>query len=162
MSDDHISIDEQNLKLNFVSLGKNTVQNLYASDDENRGGSEPSDSGSEADDCGNTSEESPGNFEMDYYDANGGTQKFEYKKLSYNAVRRQINNSYEQDTVHRYSSALDILASYIKGQKIIYMEARSLTVCILNRLMLPAMFLSATASVVQQPLSSSNLSLIHI
>ena len=36
------------------------------------------------------------------------------------------------------------------------MEARSLTVCILNRLMLPAMFLSATASVVQQPLSSSN------
>ena len=156
MSDDNISIDEQNIKLNFVSLGKNTVQNLYASDDENRGGSEPSASGSEVDDCGNTSEESPGNFEMDYYDANGGTQKFEYKKLSYNAVRRQINNSYEQDTVHRYSSALDILASYIKGQKIIYMEARSLTVCILNRLMLPAMFLSATASVVQQPLSSSN------
>ncbi len=35
-----------------------------------------------------------------------------YKKLSYNNVRRQINKSYEQDIIHRYSSALDILASY--------------------------------------------------
>ncbi len=41
-----------------------------------------------------------------------------YKKLSYNNVRRQINKSYEQDIIHRYSSALDILASYLKGQKI--------------------------------------------
>ena len=72
-----------------------------------------------------------------------------YKKLSYNDVRRQINKTYEQDIVHRYSSALDILASYLKGQKIIYMESRSATVSILNKLMLPAIFLSACAAVVQ-------------
>ncbi len=41
-----------------------------------------------------------------------------YIKLSYNDVRNHINKSYEQDIVHRYSSALDILASYIKGQNI--------------------------------------------
>tara|TARA_Y100000389_G_scaffold78668_1_gene75441 strand:- start:6314 stop:6574 length:261 start_codon:yes stop_codon:yes gene_type:complete len=37
----------------------------------------------------------------------------EYPKLSYHDVRREINNLYYQDTVHRYSSALDILASYL-------------------------------------------------
>ena len=67
-------------------------------------------------------------------------------------MRRQINKSYEQDIIHRYSSALDILASYLKGQKIIYMESRSHTVRILNCLMLPAIFLSACVSVIQGPL----------
>ncbi len=74
-----------------------------------------------------------------------------YDKLSYNTVRRQVNKSYELDTVHRYSCALDILASYLKGQKIIYMESRNQTVSILNRLMLPAIFLSALVSVIQSP-----------
>ena len=80
-----------------------------------------------------------------------GNGSINYKKLSYNSVRRQINKSYEQDIIHRYSSALDILASYLKGQKIIYMESRSYTVTILNRLMLPAIFLSALVSVLQSP-----------
>lgn len=74
-----------------------------------------------------------------------------YKKLTYENVKRQINKSYEQDVVHKYSSALDILASYLKGQKIIYMESRNYTVTILNRLMLPAIFLSSFVSVVQKP-----------
>ena len=88
---------------------------------------------------------------MQYHNAYG-EQKLKYKKMSYNAVRKQINNSYEQDVVHKYSSALDILASYLKGQKIIYMESRSHTVTILNKLMLPAIFLSSLVSVIQSPL----------
>ena len=72
-----------------------------------------------------------------------------YKKLSYNDVRNQINKYYEQDIVHRYSSALDILASYLKGQKIIYMESRFYTQHILNYLMLPAIFISALVAVIQ-------------
>ena len=62
-------------------------------------------------------------------------KKVFYKKLSYNDVCKQINKYYEQDIVHKYSSALDILASYLKGQKIIYMEARNYTVIRLNKLM---------------------------
>ena len=46
-----------------------------------------------------------------------------YPKLSYQDVRREINQLYYQDAVHRCSSALDILASYLKGQKRIYREA---------------------------------------
>ena len=89
---------------------------------------------------------------MDYRNKHSGGKGISYKKLSYSNVRRQINKSYEQDIIHRYSSALDILASYLKGQKIISMESRSHTVRILNCLMLPAIFLSACVSVIQGPL----------
>jgi len=57
--------------------------------------------------------------------------------------------------VHRYSAALDILASYLKGQKIIYMEARSYTVSILNCLMLPSIFMSALGAILQSPLQKT-------
>jgi hypothetical protein len=72
-----------------------------------------------------------------------------YKKLSYNDVRNHINKSYDQDIVHRYSSALDILASYVKGQKTIYMETRTHIVMMLNFLMFPALFISGLITVVQ-------------
>ena len=71
------------------------------------------------------SNESIGLFEFDIK-SKAKTNNIKYKKLSYNTVRKQIYNSYEQDTAHKYSSALDILASYIKGQKIIYMESSAL------------------------------------
>jgi hypothetical protein len=86
------------------------------------------------------------NCENTMNDCDGGIH---YKKLTYNDVREQINKSYEQDIVHRYSSALDILASYIKGQKIIYMESRAYTVQLLNILMLPCIFISAIITVLQ-------------
>ena len=70
-----------------------------------------------------------------------------YIKLSYNDVCNHINKSYEHDIVHRYSSALDILASYIKGQKTIYMETRTHIVTLLNWLMCPALFISALLTV---------------
>jgi hypothetical protein len=78
-----------------------------------------------------------------------------YNKLSYTAVRNQINKIYEQDIVHRYSSALDILASYIKGQKTIYMESRTHLVTILNCLMFPSLFISGLITVLQVPFNSN-------
>ena len=80
------------------------------------------------------------------------TRKILYKKLSFNDVLTKINEHYEQDTVHRYSSAMDILASYLKGQKIIYMESRSYCIYKLNILMLPSIFLAGLASIGQEQL----------
>ena len=74
---------------------------------------------------------------------------FKFKKLSYNDVKMQVNKYYEHDIIHKYSSALDILASYLKGQKILYMESRTYTVGNLNRLMFPAIFITAVCSVAQ-------------
>ena len=87
-------------------------------------------------------------------ESQSSNKKIFYKKLSFNDVLTQINEQYEQDTVHRYSSAMDILASYLKGQKIIYMESRTYSVNILNMLMLPAIFLTGLASIGQEQLSS--------
>lgn len=79
-----------------------------------------------------------------------------YKKLSYNDVKRSIHSLYRQDLVHKYSSALDVLASYLKGHKIIYMESRNYTVSLLNKLMFPAIFVSAFVSVVQAPFQDTD------
>lgn len=95
------------------------------------------------------SDESPEFIEMTYNNKVKNNY-LHYNKLSYQTVKSQVNKYYEQDTVHRYSSALDILASYLKGQKIIYMEARSHTVNQLNYLMLPSIFFTATCSVLSQ------------
>jgi hypothetical protein len=78
-----------------------------------------------------------------------------YDKLSYNDVRKQINLCYEQDIVHRYSAALDILASYIKGQKTIYTESRSYLSNILNLLMFPSIFISGSITVLQTVLNNN-------
>ena len=81
-----------------------------------------------------------------------GGRNPQYNKLSYSDVCVQISKTYEQDIVHRYSSALDILAGYIKGQKTIYMETRSYTSRMLNYLMFPSIFLSGLITVMQVPL----------
>ena len=61
----------------------------------------------------------------------------------------KINKQFEQDSVQRYSSAMDILASYLKGQKIIYMEACNYSLNRLYFLMIPAMFITAFCTVAQ-------------
>lgn len=150
------------------------VTKMYDSDNNQllseHGGSEISDS-DECEDKVNSGCGDPSNYEICENDENNGKTKtggIRYRKLSYQDVRRQINISYAQDPVHRYSSALDILASYLKGQKIIYMETRHYSQTILNRLMLPAILLSSLVSVLQgnfsenmyanMPLISSSLS----
>jgi hypothetical protein len=66
-----------------------------------------------------------------------------YKKLSY----KQVEDSIDSDLNHKYSSSLDILASYLKGQKIIYMESLRHSERQLNKLMMPAIILSTAATV---------------
>lgn len=76
-----------------------------------------------------------------------------YRKVSYENMLSKINKQFEQDNVQRYSSAMDILASYLKGQKIIYMESRSYSVFVLNSLMFPSILLAVFASIGQEQLS---------
>lgn len=75
-----------------------------------------------------------------------GTKKIRYKKLNYTQVERQIDKYYS-DINHKYSSAFDILASYLKGHKIIYMESKYYAEQHLNFLMMPAILLSTSATV---------------
>jgi hypothetical protein len=69
-----------------------------------------------------------------------------YNKLKYKQTEDEINEQYSSLN-HDYSSSLDVLASYLKGQKIIYMEAKYYCERNLNKLMMPAILLSTAATV---------------
>ena len=69
-----------------------------------------------------------------------------FKKLDFKDVEYKINQSYS-DLNHKYSSALDILASYLKGHKIIYMEAKFYCETHLNIIMMPSILFSTVATV---------------
>ena len=85
--------------------------------------------------------------EIDYI--NESSYNIKYKKLTYNDVKKQIDHYYKLTYSQKYSSSLDIIASYLKGQKIIYMEASSYTLFRLYMLMLPAIAISSFCSVSQ-------------
>lgn len=69
-----------------------------------------------------------------------------YDKMNYVSVENSIDRNYF-NTNHRLSSSLDILASYLKGQKIIYMESKYHCETRLNFLMMPAILFSTIATV---------------
>ena len=69
-----------------------------------------------------------------------------YKKLNYKQVEKKINDNYF-DNNHKYSKSLDILASYLKCQKIIYMESTTYSSNRLNMLMMPAIILTTMATI---------------
>jgi hypothetical protein len=79
--------------------------------------------------------------------------KVTYKKLDYKDVEYKIDKIYS-DINHKYSSALDILASYLKGHKIIYMEAKFYCETHLNFYMLPAILFSTAATVLSSYVSN--------
>jgi hypothetical protein len=66
--------------------------------------------------------------------------------LKYTDLEKIIDRDYF-DINDKYSNALDILASYLKGQKIIYMESKDYCEFFLNCLMGPSILLSTAATV---------------
>ena len=68
------------------------------------------------------------------------------RKLGYKTVHNIVWTTFFTQQNY-YSSVFDIISSYLKAQKILYLEARSYSVFYLNCLMLPAIFLSSLASV---------------
>lgn len=69
-----------------------------------------------------------------------------FDRVSYLEVRDKINDLYFDNSEY-YSSSMDILATYVRGQKILYMESKYFSNVRLNYLMLPAIFLSSLAAV---------------
>jgi hypothetical protein len=79
-------------------------------------------------------------------DSSGNTIKNTYKKFTYKQIQDKIYENYFDDKTN-YSSALDIIGTYLRGQKLIYMESKSYCEKKLNRLMMPSIFLSTAATV---------------
>lgn len=79
-------------------------------------------------------------------DSSGNKIRRTYRKFTYKEIEDEILNNYF-DNKTKYSSALDILATYLRGQKLIYMESKSYCENKLNKLMMPSIFLSTAATV---------------
>lgn len=67
-------------------------------------------------------------------------------RVSYNMVEDKLNNVYNNDRSIS-STTLDILALYLNGEKILYIEAKTYCEQQLNFLMLPTILISVVASV---------------
>ena len=98
--------------------------------------------------------------ELSEYSVHAGNLKYQdkynnhlsYKKLSFSAVEERLNKYYYKDN-ERLSCSLDIVASYLKGQNHIYMESKYHCEKELNKLMMPAMILSAIATVLSSTIN---------
>jgi hypothetical protein len=73
-------------------------------------------------------------------------EKITYTKKSYKEIEKEVNTDYFLENEY-HSSALDILATYLRGQKLIYMESKTFCENRLNALMMPSIFLSTAATV---------------
>lgn len=69
-----------------------------------------------------------------------------YTKFTYREVQQEIDDNYFNENEY-HSCALDILATYLRGQKLIYMESKTYCEQRLNLLMMPAILLSTGATV---------------
>lgn len=67
--------------------------------------------------------------------------------VNYKQIENCVDELYYTNQEY-YSSAMDIVASYLKGQKLIYMASKSYCENKLNWLMTPAIFLSSAAAVI--------------
>jgi len=66
--------------------------------------------------------------------------------FKFKEVETQFQEAYVEDS-ENYSAILDMIAVYLKGQKILYTEAKTLCELRLNYLMLPAIFVTALCSI---------------
>lgn len=80
------------------------------------------------------------------------TNMINFKKYKFKEVEDSIELDYFEKN-HRYSSSFDILASYLRGQKMIYMESKAFCEMRLNWLMMPAILFSTAATVLSTILS---------
>lgn len=71
--------------------------------------------------------------------------KNSFKLKAYNDIEKTLGKYYDND--NKYSSKMDILITFMKGQKNIYMQSKYITQRKLNCLMIPILILSAGMAV---------------
>jgi hypothetical protein len=75
---------------------------------------------------------------------------------NYNRYSQGIESTYNVGTMTYHSMALDLVAIYLKGQKLLYTESKTYCEMILYALMLPTIFISTLCTVINVPLKSES------
>ena len=80
----------------------------------------------------------------------------DYTKISYKEMEREIIDNYF-NYYNQLSCSMDILATYVKGQKLIYMESKYYNEFYLHTLMMPSILLSTAACVISGSVSEDSI-----
>ena len=155
MSETVIEVNDDNIQRN--SSDSESMENLYGIDDLKKDEDKSYwEANSETDDSDNiASNSSSDEFDMcnnegvRVYTNNSFREnnKKLYKKLSYDDVKKKISLHYEQSIVNRYSSAVDVLTTYVKYYSFLFHEASDYCKFRLNILMFPCITISSLCSV---------------
>jgi hypothetical protein len=90
----------------------------------------------DSDNNGSTNYDNNSNYEMD---------ELKYRKLSYFQVERSIEKYYESDASP--SNELDLLITYLKGQKNLFIKSKMITQYKLNCLLIPALLITTSVTI---------------
>jgi hypothetical protein len=71
-----------------------------------------------------------------------------YKKLSYKETINIINKYYDLNNDNKFSNEIDILTTYVKAQKNLYIQANNITQYKLNCLMFPTILISGVITMI--------------
>jgi hypothetical protein len=97
----------------------------------------------------------------DFWEAHSDSTE-EPRKISIDDLKKKLAHYYEPSIIHKYSSALDILASFIKSQAFLYNESSNYCRYQLNLFMFPCIFLSTMCSVFSSISQQYNYGLLII
>ena len=93
-------------------------------------------------------------------ECNPHIEKTGLKRLTFREVKKSIDKYYEIDD--KYSNELDILTTYLKGQKNLYIKSRTITQTKINILMIPSLIGTAIISICAPMIQSYRWSGIFI
>ena len=72
--------------------------------------------------------------------------KKKFRRLTYEDIESSLSKYYSND--NNYSSELDILITYLKGQKNLYIQSKNITQQKLNMLIIPTLILSSAITII--------------
>lgn len=81
-------------------------------------------------------------------DSDSDNRHSHMRHFTYHDIEKLCNKYYNTINDNKYSSEIDILTTYIKGQKNLYIQSKYLTQRKLNCLMFPSLFLTAAITVI--------------
>ena len=86
------------------------------------------------------------NLNSEVWEANSDSTDH-FHKITIQELKLKLIHHYDPSIIHKYSSALDIIACFIKAQSFLYNESSNYCKYRLNLLMFPCIFLSTLCSV---------------
>jgi len=132
----------------FVTLSNRDLDNLHNTESlfiQNSEGNSPIMSDSNSNSNNNSDDEVVGNPRlMKNFKSNAIKNK--YAKLNTTDIEKYVKKYYSNSSVDSYSNELDILTTFVRGQKNLYAQSRNITQQKLYLLMCPALIIAAAVT----------------